>query len=173
MYELGFTESAGAYQELDSEPGGVPGDPMIILVQSPWGPGAQAYDDGISSYVHLLAAGSPLNVDSALDATVIVHELTHAALARLNQCSVAWLFTQWAARHEGTADFFALAMLCDPAFDPTGVFAVFGYLADQMGWDYAHYWSLGMVYPYSADFYGKNALTLNDIDPGADRLPGV
>jgi hypothetical protein len=96
---------------------------MILLVHSPWSPPAEVYDDGISSYVAISAYGPPDNDDAAFDATVVIHELTHAALAGLNQCSVAWAYTQWQVLHEGTADFFAIALLCEPELDPGAVFA--------------------------------------------------
>ncbi|KAH6561595.1 hypothetical protein BASA62_009697 [Batrachochytrium salamandrivorans] len=87
LYEYGFTEPAGNFQQNNFNKGGRDGDPVIINVQIS-GETNNAYflapPDGYPGVLnlHIYTATNP-NRDSALDNTIMIHELAHGLSDRL------------------------------------------------------------------------------------------
>ncbi|KAH6601983.1 hypothetical protein BASA61_001581 [Batrachochytrium salamandrivorans] len=87
LYQYGFTEQAGNFQKNNFGKGGRDGDPVIINVQSSKKKNNAYFlapPDGQSGVLnlHIFTATEP-NRDSALDNTILTHELGHGLSGRL------------------------------------------------------------------------------------------
>ncbi|KAH6577160.1 hypothetical protein BASA62_001018 [Batrachochytrium salamandrivorans] len=87
LYQYGFTEQAGNFQKNNFGKGGRDGDPVIINVQSSKKKNNAYFlapPDGQSGVLnlHIFTATEP-NRDSALDNTILTHELVHGLSGRL------------------------------------------------------------------------------------------
>jgi hypothetical protein len=132
-YQFGFDEAAGNYQAENFGRGGVGGD--AVYAYTHYGAGATVgpalqnaffgpiTDDGgqaqLAMYVGYSSAGG-FFTDSALDASVIVHEYTHGVSGRLVRLG----YTTFQGRSMGEAwsDFFALEYLVPDGAPTDGVY---------------------------------------------------
>ncbi|MCB9839109.1 MAG: M36 family metallopeptidase [Phycisphaeraceae bacterium] len=167
MYGYGFDEAAANFQEDNFGRGGTGGDSVTAQAQDGGGTNnanfnADPTDGGLGRMQMYVFPGPTPDRDGSLDAQVVVHELTHGLSIRLH----GGLFTQEAAgMGEGWSDFYAFALLLDPALDPDANYANGGWLTFGLdpGYNVNYYFGIRR-YPYSTDF-AVNPLTFADIDP--------
>ncbi|MEJ5239079.1 MAG: M36 family metallopeptidase [Limisphaera sp.] len=171
MYRLGFTESAGNFQEDNFGRGGLGGDSIIGYVQS--GADAGLFNnaffipapDGINGQIAMFLWNFPTpDRDGDLDAEVILHEATHGLTTRLVGGGSGMTASQTRGLGEGWSDFYALALLSEAGDDVDGVYPMGGYVTYQLAGLQQNYYFGIRRYPYSTDMT-KNPLTFKDIDP--------
>ncbi|KAH6592522.1 hypothetical protein BASA61_004547 [Batrachochytrium salamandrivorans] len=116
-YQYGFTEQAGNFQEDNSGKGGKGGDPVIINVQKSNGiDDAEFYtpSDGQPGVLDLyIYTATKPNRDTALDNTVVIHELTHGLTDRLTggaQTKMCMKETESKGLSEGYSDIVAIIL---------------------------------------------------------------
>jgi hypothetical protein len=182
LYQLGFDEVAGNFQEDNFSRGGRDADRMRIEVwngayQTPYGQFAQAnmtvLNDGnrprLQLYLWNRAADefynphSPGVRDGALDAEVILHEAAHGVSARLIGDGYGLSTVQSRGMAEGWSDYMAMSLLSDPDDDPHGVYAFGAYVAAWQSWSNNYYFGIRR-FPYTTDM-NKAPQTFADSDP--------
>ena len=179
LYELGFTEAAGNFQDDNFGRGGVPGDRIIAYAQygADLGYGNNGMfipaPDGTSGMIVMFVftgpayAGLPKR-DSDLDAEVILHELTHGLSSRLVGGGVLISEPQTIGLGEGWSDFYDLSLLSEEDDDvradyPNGAYIEYQTQYGGRGFTENYYYG-ARRYPYSTDL-SVNPLTLKDVDP--------
>jgi uncharacterized repeat protein (TIGR01451 family) len=180
LYQFGFTESAGNFQEDNFGRGGLGSDSIIGYVQS----GADAgffnnaffipAPDGVNGQIAMFLWNFPMpDRDGDLDAEVIFHEATHGLTTRLVGGGNGMTASQARGLGEGWSDFYALALLSEAGDDVDGVYPMAGYVTYQLGGLQQNYYFGLRRYPYSTDMT-KSPLTFKDIDPSQiSPHPGV
>ena len=177
LYDLGFNEASGNFQETNFLRGGVGGDSVMAFVQDPQMPNnagmATSPIDGdppaMYSGVALFPAQTP-GRDFALNADIMLHEYTHGLTVRvLGKGLDVPYFDQPGAVQEGNSDFFAMSALSQQEDDLGGTYPSGSYLLYQSsfagGAPFAENYYYGIRrYPYSTNL-AKNPLTYKDIDP--------
>ena len=129
LYELGFTEAAGNYQQNNFGRGGLGNDRIICYVQSGADVGIvdnsmfQPAPDGISGqcYMFVFTGPSPAR-DGSQDSEVVCHELTHGTSWRLVGGGMTLGSLQGNGMGEGWSDFYALCLLGQPTDDPNAAY---------------------------------------------------
>lgn len=171
MYQFGFTESSGNYQQDNFGRGGLGNDPVISFVQAGANLGFNnnaffsVAPDGISGQIAMFTWSFPTpDRDGDLDAEVIIHEYTHGLSWRLVGGGFALGTLQSDGMGEGWSDFYAMAMLSQPSDDPDSAYAMGGYPTFQLGGLTENYYYGIRTYPYCTDT-NKNPFTFKDIDP--------
>ena len=158
LYSFGFTETAGNFQVRNFNRGGMEGDAIAGDVQDGSGTNNANFttppDGGAGRVQMYLWSGNP-PTDSALDQTVILHELTHGLTNRLVGNATGLGALQSAGMGEGWSDYFALALLSQPGDDPNGAYPLAQYVSGNYQQGIRHY-------PYSADLK-INPLTFGQI----------
>src|SRR6185295_1580584 len=178
LYQLGFTEAVGNFQNDNFGRGGLGNDRIISYVQAGADIGIAnnaafgTPPDGISGemYMFVLTGPNP-DRDSSLDAEVVFHEASHGTSQRLVGGGVLISALQTDGMGEGWGDFIGASLLSEPADDPDAVYASGAYFGYQFfGFTtLANYYFGDRHYPYSSDL-SKNPFTFKDIDP-AQILP--
>jgi uncharacterized repeat protein (TIGR01451 family) len=171
IYQLGFTEAAGNYQENNFGRGGIGGDSIIAYVQSGADLGAAnnafffGAPDGISGQIFMFIWDGPNPArDGDIDADVIFHESTHGTSGRLVGGGVGISALQTAGMGEGWSDFYALSLGSQASDDPDAVYGWAAYASYQLfGLTENYYYGI-RHYPYCTDL-SKNPFTFKDIDP--------
>jgi hypothetical protein len=173
LYDLGFTEAAGNFQDDNFGRGGEPGDRILAYAQ--FGANTSAFrnnarfegglPDGTSGMIWMyLWDGPQPDRDGDFDAEMILHEYTHGLSKRLVGGGVGISTLQTGGLAEGWSDFYALALLGQPSDDLSGTYPMAGYSTyDPFAPSENYYFGIRR-YPYSTDM-NKNPLTFNDIDP--------
>ncbi|HNU50064.1 MAG TPA: M36 family metallopeptidase [Verrucomicrobiota bacterium] len=174
LYELGFTEAAGNFQNYNFNRGGEEGD----AVQADGLDGADLNDymhrnnanfyappDGIPGRMQMYIFDGPQpDRDGSFDAEVVCHEYTHGLTDRLVGGGTGITALQTAGMAEGWSDFYPLCLFSEATDDPAACYAAGGY-ATHMLYDMTENYYFGIRrYPYTVDMT-KNPLTLKDIDP--------
>jgi uncharacterized repeat protein (TIGR01451 family) len=175
LYQLGFTEAAGNYQDFNFGRGGLGGD--AIQANCQWGilsnaPAFrnngyfQAWPDGYPGIILMLIYDWPTpNRDSSLDAEIVLHECTHGLSQRLVGGGVLMTMLQPNGMGEGWSDFYSLALLGEPGDNLNGNYAHGAYTEFMAGSNnIPNYYYGDRRYPYSTNL-SKNPLTFKDIDP--------
>ncbi len=128
LYDLGFTEAAGNYQQTNFGRGGLGGDAVLIDVQNGGiitSNNARAVVAPIDGFPARLEIGRFFNPnpdrDGALDAEWLLHEYTHLMSGRLVGHGVDVSGVQGFGLSEGWSDFFALSLLADSGDDRTPI----------------------------------------------------
>lgn len=183
LYALGFTETAGNYQDSNFGRGGEEGDRLTLEAQDVSNANNASFTpapDGTSGRISMGRwIGSGGRRDSAFDAEVILHEYAHGLSHRLvGDGNNALGTSQSRGLGEGWSDFYALSLLSQSADALGGNYAASAYATGAFyrnggGWgfdgQFDHYYFGIRRYPYSTNMT-KNPLTLKDIDPTkADR----
>ena len=177
LYQLGFTESAGNFQNDNLGRGGMGNDALLAAAQH----GGYLNNamisvppEGMPPLMEMFLFDSPEpDRDSALDAEVVLHEYAHGLTDRLVGGGVGLSAWQSAGLGEGWSDFYALALLSEPGDDLDGAYAHGAYLSYRLDGLTENYYFGIRRYPCSTDL-AKNPLTFKDIDPGqADPHAGV
>ncbi|MFP5247784.1 MAG: M36 family metallopeptidase, partial [Thermoanaerobaculia bacterium] len=178
LYELGFTEAAGNYQEDNFGRGGVGGDRIIAEAQDFALVNNAAFfaaPDGFSGMVQMfLFTGPDPDRAGGLDQEVFLHELTHGTSTRLHGDTQGLGNTGMSGgMGEGWSDFYARALLSGPDEDVHGVYAAGGYTTFGLaspGYADNYYYGIRR-FPYAvishvgANGRPHNPLTFADIDP--------
>ncbi|XWW96927.1 hypothetical protein V2A60_004907 [Cordyceps javanica] len=117
LYSLGFTEAAGNFQDNNGGKGGREGDGVILNTQD--GSGTDNANFGTPPdgqrgrmRMYIWTQETP-NLDSSLDAGVVIHEYTHGLSTRLTggpANSGCLSSTEAGGMGEGWSDFFAVAL---------------------------------------------------------------
>lgn len=183
LYQLGFTEEAGNFQQDNFGRGGLENDPVDADAQDGSGvnnANMTTFADGIAGrmQMYLFNYGSP-NRDGDLDTQVILHEYTHGLSNRRVGGGVGLTALQSMGLGEGWSDFYALALLSKPEDDPNANYPFGSYVSLLLGGSSQNYYFGIRRYPYTTDV-SKDPLTFKDIDPaqanphaGVPRNPGV
>ncbi|MBI5383577.1 MAG: M36 family metallopeptidase [Verrucomicrobia bacterium] len=185
LYQLGFTEAAGNFQNSNFGRGGLGNDAVQADAQDGGGFNNANFGtppDGEAPRMQMYLWDSPTpDRDGDFDATVIVHEYVHGLSSRLVGGGVGISQLQAGGMGEGWSDFYALALLVPPtaslnAIYPAGAYAIYHY--DDFGGKLTnndnYYFGLRR-YPYATNL-AANPLTFAEIDvnvthPGVPRSP--
>ena len=181
MAELGFTEGAGNFQDVNSTGNGVGGDPILARLHvgtdnSTFGTPAA---DGtccptLNSFTW---TGPDPDRDSGFDTEVLIHEFTHGLSNRIiGGPNVRGLGGSGQPRGlgEGYSDLYALMLLRTPDEDPDGIYVVGGYAVFHMNpavfgqppdWEDNYYFGI-RHFPYTTDLC-VNSFTLADMQPAS------
>jgi hypothetical protein len=177
LYALGFTEAAGNFQTTNFGRGGWGGDAVVADAQDGSGFNNANYTstaDGFAPRIQMYLFDGPTPArDGDLDAEIVLHEYTHGLSDRLVGGGIGISAPQSSGLAEGWSDFYALALLSEPADDPGGNYAAAGYASYLLrGLRESYYFGLRR-YPYSTSL-SRNPLTFKDIDPAqASAHPDV
>ncbi|HTY87092.1 MAG TPA: M36 family metallopeptidase [Candidatus Acidoferrum sp.] len=176
LYELGFTEAAGNFQTDNFGRGGLGDDAVQADAQDglSLNDGRHVNNANMSTppegcaprmQMYLFNGVAP-GRDGALEAQIVLHEYTHGLSSRLVGGGAGIDALQTAGLGEGWSDFYALALLTDPAADIDGVYPMASYAAYHgFGTTFEENYYYGIRrYPYCTDI-NKNPLTFADIDP--------
>jgi uncharacterized repeat protein (TIGR01451 family) len=179
LYELGFTEAAGNFQNDNFGRGGRDGDAVQADAQDGGGfnnANFYAGDDGTPGRMQMyLFDGPSPDRDGDLDAEIVLHEYTHGLSERRVGGGVGLSEMQSGGLGEGWSDFYALALLSEPSDDFDGTYPDGAYAAYRLGdpnFTDNYYFGIRR-YPYCTDL-NKNPLSFKDIDPTqASTHPGI
>ena len=168
LYELGFTEAAGNFQNTNFARGGLGNDAVQADAQDGGGYNNANFStppDGSAGRMQMYLFNGPTpDRDGDLDAEVILHEYTHGLSNRRVGGGVGISALQSGGMGEGWSDFYAMALLSEPGDDVNGAYASGGYVTYQLGGLTQNYYYGIRRYPYCTDMT-KNPLTFKDIDP--------
>jgi len=177
LWELGFTEAAGNFQNDNLGRGGMGNDAVQADAQDGSGFNNANFStpmDGLPGRMQMYIFDGPTpDRDGDFDAEVVIHEYVHGLSNRLVGGGVGMSALQSRGMGEGWSDWYGLALLSEPSDDAHAAYAAGGYLAfDFVGLMENYYFGIRR-YPYSTDLT-KNPLTFKDIDPTqADPHAGV
>ncbi len=177
LYELGFTEAAGNFQNDNFGRGGLDGDALQADAQDGSGTdnaNISVPPDGLAPRMQMFGWTGPQPWrDSDLDTGIVLHEYTHGLSERMVGGGVGLSAWQSGGLGEGWSDFYGLALLSEAGDDLDGCYPASGYSCYLL-YDLAENYYFGIRrYPYSTDL-AKNPLTFKDIDPlQASPHPGV
>jgi len=176
LYDLGFTEAAGNFQQTNFGRGGVGGDAVLVDVQDAAGDLSNINgswsdatpQDGMAGriYFNLFTSPAP-DRDSAFDEQWFLHEYTHLMTGRLAGHGVEVSTKQSGGLNEGWSDFFSLALLAKSGDDTNANYAWGAWAAYR--WPLygsnviENYYYGARRYPYTTQL-SKNPLTLGDAD---------
>jgi len=170
LYQLGFTEAAGNFQNNNFSRGGLGNDAVQADAQDGNGTDNANFStppDGSPGrmQMYIFTRPSPRR-DGDFDAEVVVHEYTHGLSWRLVGGGQALGDTQSDGLGEGWSDFYALALLSEAGDDVDGCYAAGAYISYLFGGaaDTENYYFGIRRYPYTTDL-DKNPLTFKDLDP--------
>jgi len=177
LYELGFTEAAGNFQNTNFNRGGVGGDAVQADAQDGSGLNNANFStppDGLPGRMQMYVfSGASLNRDGDIDAEIVLHEYTHGLSNRRVGGGVGIDNLQPEGMGEGWSDFYALSLLSEPGDDIDGNYALGAYSMYQYAGSAQNYYFGIRRYPYSTDL-NRNPLTFKDIDSTqASSHPGI
>jgi Fungalysin metallopeptidase (M36)/Bacterial TSP3 repeat len=181
MYLLGFTEQAGNFQNNNFGRGGLGNDAVNAEVHDFSGTNNSDFStppDGMHGRMRLLIFTGPTpDRDSALDADIILHEMTHGASNRLHGNGSGLTQTDAAGMGEGWSDFFSRCLLSSAGENVDGVFTQAAYSTYLFNTVFTNNYYYGIRrFPYAvksnvgANGKPHNPLTLADIDPSQVNL---
>ena len=169
FYELGFTESAGNFQNNNFGRGGTGNDAVQADAQDGGGTNNANFStppDGSPGRMQMYVFTGPTpDRDGDFDAEIMIHEYTHGLSNRLVGGGVGISALQTRGMGEGWSDFYALCLLSQAGDNVDGNYASGAYASYQLsaGFDQNYYYGIRR-YPYTTDLT-KNPLTFKDIDP--------
>jgi subtilisin-like proprotein convertase family protein len=179
LFQLGFDEAAGNFQQLNFSGMGLGADRVLAEGQDGHSVDNANFStppDGQSGRAQMFRfTGPTIDRDGALDSEILIHELTHGLSNRLIGDGAGLNWDPGGGMGEGWSDFYALSLLNNTnADDPNGNYA--------MG-AYATYKAFGVVsftdnylyairrFPYSTN-NSVNPLTWADVDDYTNNLSG-
>jgi hypothetical protein len=173
LYGYGFTESAGNFQTNNFGNGGAGNDAVLADAQDGNGFNNANFStpaDGSPGRMQMFIWDGPSpDRDSSFDNQIIVHEYVHGLSNRLVGGGVGIDELVTRGMGEGWSDFYALALLANPASNEEDAVAMGGYSTYLLeGMDTNYYFGIRR-YPYSPD-KNKNPLTLQDVNQFTARL---
>jgi len=135
-YDLGFTEPAFNYQTNNYGRGGAGNDRISAEAQDVSGTSNANFttppDGGRGRLQMFLWTGPTPDRDGALDAEVVLHELTHGLSSRLHGNASGLSTNMSLGLGEGWSDFYALSMLSQPGDDPEGIYSFASYASSLL-----------------------------------------
>jgi hypothetical protein len=168
LYELGFTETAGNFQQDNFGRGGTGNDPVQADGQDGDGynnANMATPPDGMAPRMQMfLFSGSSPFRDGSLDGEVVIHEYVHGLTDRLVGGGSALNQWQSLGMAEGWSDFYALSLLAQEADPLDGNYAMGAYVSRGFNGLKENYYFGIRRYPYCTD-RRVNPLTFKDIDP--------
>lgn len=175
LYQLGFDEAAGNFQQNNFGRGGQGGDPMLVEVWNGYSMSQYNYarivvlNDGNPPRMELglWYADNPVFRDSAQDVEVIYHECAHGVSSRLIGNGYGLSTVQSRGMGEGWSDFMALSLLSEFGDDPDGCYPFGAYVRSALSNSY--YYGIRR-FPYCTDT-NKAPQTLADTDPNQLSFP--
>ncbi len=164
LYQLGFDEAAGNFQNNNFDRGGVEGDALQADAQDGSGfnnANMTTLPDGYPPrmQMYLWNYATPQH-DGSLDAEIVLHEYAHGLSYRLVGGGIGISSMQTSGMGEGWSDFYALALLSQPGDAPNGCYAVGAY-AGYIPTGNNYYFGIRR-YPYSTDMT-KSPLTFGHL----------
>lgn len=168
LSSLGFDEAAGNFQLTNFSGMGLGADRVLTDAQDSAGTSFANFStppDGVSGRAQFgRFTGPTVDRDSALDAEIVVHELTHGLTGRLIGNAAGLLWDPGRAMGEGWSDFYALALL-NPTQgdDPTGRYPFSAYSSYKLSGLTDNYVYGFRRFPYTTN-NTVNPLTWADID---------
>ena len=177
LYELGFTEAAGNFQNDNFGRGGLGNDAVQADAQDGSGVNNANFStppDGSPGRMQMYIFDGPSpHRDGDLDAEIVFHEHTHGLSNRRVGGGVGISALQSAGMGEGWSDWYALTLLSEPGDDVNGNYAAGAYATYLLGGLTQNYYFGIRRYPYTTDMT-RNPLTFKDIDTGqASSHPGT
>ena len=182
LYLLGFTESAGNFQNDNFGRGGVAADRISAEAQDSSGTNNANFTtlpDGTRGRMQMYVFTGPTpDRTSGLDHDVLLHELTHGTSNRLHGNASGLLATMSGGMGEGWSDFYGRAILSDATEDVNGIYAMGGWVTNLLfsgAYTDNYYYGIRR-FPYAVKtnlgINGKphNPLTFADIDPAQINL---
>jgi uncharacterized repeat protein (TIGR01451 family) len=168
LYSFGFDEAAGNFQNDNFGKGGAAEDPVLAECQDGSGTDNSNFStppDGTSGRMQMFIFDFPTpNRDGSLDATVVLHELTHGTSNRLIGDGNGLIWDEGGGMGEGWSDFYALSLLnSSNAFPPTAEYVAGAYATYQFAGLTDNYLYGIRRFPYSTD-NSVNPLTWADVD---------
>jgi hypothetical protein len=168
LYGFGFDEAAGNFQTTNFTGMGVGGDPVLAETQDGSGTDNSNFStppDGTSGRMQMYLFDFPTpERDGALDATIVLHELTHGLSNRLIGNGNGLIWDEGGGMGEGWSDFYSLSLIHNSnAFDPGGEYAIGAYATYQFLGLTDNYLYGIRRFPYSTD-NSVNPLTWADVD---------
>ena len=168
LYSLGFTESAGNFQNNNFGRGGLGNDAVQADAQDGSGTNNANFStpsDGSPGRMQMyIWPGATPDRDSSFDGDIVVHEYGHGISNRLVGGGVGISAWQSRGMGEGWSDFYAMSLLSEPTDNVNGVYAMGGYSTYMLSGMTTNYYFGIRRYPYGTDMR-KSPLTFRDIDP--------
>ncbi len=168
LYELGFTESAGNFQNNNFGRGGIGSDAVQADAQDGGGTNNANFStppDGSPGRMQMYVfTGPDPDIDGDFDSEIVIHEYVHGLSNRLVGGGAGISASQTQGMGEGWSDFYALSLLSEPGDDPNGCYPAGSYATRSLSNLTTNYYYGIRRYPYSTD-PSKNPLTFRDIDP--------
>ncbi|HKX63147.1 MAG TPA: M36 family metallopeptidase, partial [Verrucomicrobiae bacterium] len=179
LYQLGFTEAAGNFQQDNFGQGGEEGDRVQADAQDGGGLNNANFStppDGMPPRMQMYIYDKPTpKRDGDFDVQVVIHEYVHGLSRRLVAGGSGPAGPQRKGMSEGWCDFYALALLASANEDPNATYAFGAYVAYGFNFETPgdNYYFGVRRFPYCTDLL-KNPLTFKDIDPLQwDGHPGI
>ncbi len=178
LFELGFDEAAGNFQQTNFSGMGVGNDRVLAEAQDGSSTNNANFStppDGTSGRAQMFVfTGPTIDRDGDLDADVLMHELTHGTSNRLigNGAGLNW--DVGGGMGEGWSDFVALSLLNGTnADDPNANYTEGGYVTYKaFGLPYLDNYVYGIRrFPYSTN-NSVNPMTWADVDDVTNDLSG-
>ncbi|HEX3552919.1 MAG TPA: M36 family metallopeptidase [Thermoanaerobaculia bacterium] len=168
LFNLGFDEAAGNFQATNFSGMGAGGDPVLAEAQDGSGTDNSNFStppDGTSGRMQMFLFDFPTpERDGSLDATIVLHELTHGLSNRLIGDASGLVWSPGQGMGEGWSDFYALSLLHgNNADDPNGKYTEGAYATYQLGGLTDNYLYGIRRFPYTTD-NTVNPLTWADVD---------
>jgi uncharacterized repeat protein (TIGR01451 family) len=168
LYGYGFDEAAGNFQTTNFSGMGAGGDPVLAETQDGSGTDNSNFStppDGMSGRMQMYLFDFPTpERDGSLDATIVIHELTHGLSNRLIGDSNGLIWDEGGGMGEGWSDFYALSLTHNTnADDPNAEYAAGAYATYQLLGLTDNYLYGIRRFPYSTD-NSVNPLTWGDVD---------
>ena len=168
LYGYGFDEAAGNFQTTNFSGMGLGGDPVLAETQDGSGTDNSNFatpPDGQSGRMQMFLFDFPTpERDGSLDATIVLHELTHGLSNRLIGDGDGLIWDAAGGMGEGWSDFYALSLTHNTnADDPNAKYAAGAYATYQLLGLTDNYLYGIRRFPYSTD-NTVNPLTWADVD---------
>ncbi len=184
MYRFGFNEQSRNFQHFNFGRGGAEADRVSFEIQDGSGTNGANHAvpaDGTRSRLQMFVwTGSTPDRDGALDSQMVVHEMTHGLSIRLIGNTTGLGSNMARGMGEGWSDFYAFALLSEPADDPLGTHALVGYASYLISptYDSNYYYGLRR-FPVAArasngpNGLPHNPLTFKYLNSGCDTFIGT
>lgn len=184
MYKFGFTEQAGNFQHFNFGRGGSEGDRISYEMQDSSGTNGANFSvpaDGNRPRLQMFIWTGPTpDRDGALDSQMVTHEMTHGLTGRLHGNTTGLGSNMARGMGEGWSDFYAFALLSEPADDPFGTHALAGYASYQITptYDSNYYYGLrrfpvAVLASRGSNGLPHNPLTFKYLNAGCDTFIGT
>lgn len=182
MFQLGFDEAAGNFQQLNFSGQGLGADRVLAEGQDSSDTDNANFStppDGQSGRAQMFRfIGPTVDRDAALDSEILIHELTHGTSNRLIGNANGLIWDPGVGMGEGWSDFYALSLLNNTnADDPngnyaSGAYATYKFIFPSISPAYVDNYLYGIRrFPYSTN-NSVNPLTWADVDDYTNNLSG-